>query len=249
MAKELPYFKFEPSEWENGNIQMFSFSEKGLFIEICSMYWSRLGDLPEKLVIQKLCGGNAVALSSLCEENVIKVIDGLICIDFLNEQLLEFENISNKNKYNALKGWEIRRNKAVHASALPKTSEGNAIREEKKREEERREEKIVLLKKEPKEDLEIEKQKQFLFDKFWNDYDKKVGLEKCRKKFFKLSRDEMQRLFQNLEKYIQATPDKQYRKNPETYLNNKSFNDEIIDKNGTVNSDNKDNKWGNFKVW
>ena len=23
MAKELPYFKFEPNQWENGNIQMY----------------------------------------------------------------------------------------------------------------------------------------------------------------------------------------------------------------------------------
>ena len=61
MAKELPYFKFEPSQWENGNVQMCSKEDKGLFIDLCAIYWSRLGDVPEKLVIQKLCGGNASA--------------------------------------------------------------------------------------------------------------------------------------------------------------------------------------------
>jgi len=30
---------------------------------------------------------------------------------------------------------------------------------------------------------------------------------------------------------LNSTPDKQYRKNPETYLNNKSWNDEIIGNN------------------
>ncbi len=33
MAKELPYFKFEPNAWENGNIQMLSREDKGLFID------------------------------------------------------------------------------------------------------------------------------------------------------------------------------------------------------------------------
>lgn len=33
---------------------------------------------------------------------------------------------------------------------------------------------------------------------------------------------------QHLEVYIKATPDKQYRKHPMTYLNNKSWNDEVI---------------------
>ena len=75
MAKELPYFKFEPNQWENGNIQMLSREDKGLFIDLCSMYWSRLGDLPLKLAIQKLCAGNATALKSLCEEKIIEVLN------------------------------------------------------------------------------------------------------------------------------------------------------------------------------
>ena len=52
MAKELPYFKFEPNAWENGNIQMLSREDKGLFMDLCAIYWSRLGDVPIKLAIQ-----------------------------------------------------------------------------------------------------------------------------------------------------------------------------------------------------
>jgi len=109
MAKQLPYFKFEPNEWENGNIQMCSREDKGLFLDLCAIYWSRLGDLPEKLAIQKLCGGNATAFNSLYDENIVEVKDGFICIHFLNEQLLEFEDTSNQNRENARKGWEKRR--------------------------------------------------------------------------------------------------------------------------------------------
>ena len=131
MAKELPYFKFEPNQWENGNIQICNREDKGLFIDLCSMYWSRLGDLPIKLAVQRLCNGNATAFDSLIQENIFKVIDGQICIDFLNEQLIEFENLSSTNSENARLGWEKRRKNAV---ALGSLSDGNAIREEKSKE-------------------------------------------------------------------------------------------------------------------
>jgi hypothetical protein len=141
MSKELPYFKFEPNQWENGNIQILSREDKGLFIDLCSMYWSRLGDLPEKLAIQKLCGGNATALNSLCEEKIIEVLDSNIYIRFLSEQLNEFDDISKKNSKNAKDGWEKRRklneNEELshrNATALNSQCESDAIREEKKRE-------------------------------------------------------------------------------------------------------------------
>ena len=101
MAKELPYFKFEPNQWENGNIQMLSREDKGLFIDLCCMYWSRLGDVPLKLAIQKLCAGNATALNSLCDEKIIEILDGNIFIKFLSEQLNEFEDTSKQNSKNA----------------------------------------------------------------------------------------------------------------------------------------------------
>lgn len=139
MAKELPYFKFEPNQWENGNIQMCSRELKGLFVDLCSMYWSRLGDLPLKLATQKLCAGNATALNSLCDDNIIAIESEFIRIDFLEEQLLEFKNTSTQNSKNAKEGWDKRREiKALserNASASIPQSQSDAIREEKRREE------------------------------------------------------------------------------------------------------------------
>jgi hypothetical protein len=135
MAKELPYFKFEPNEWENGNIQILSREDKGLFIDLCAMYWARLGDLPLKLAIQKLCGGNAVAFNSLCEEEIIEVIDGNIYIKFLSEQLGEFKDTSKTNSKNAKLRWDkVNNSKALserNAVASKSQCDGNAIREEK----------------------------------------------------------------------------------------------------------------------
>jgi hypothetical protein len=149
MAKELPYFKFEPNQWDNGNIQMLSREDKGLFIDLCSMYWSRLGEVPLKLAIQKLCAGNATALSSLCDEKIIEVIDGNIFINFLSEQLNEFDDISKQNSKNAKEGWEKRRKQKEesdrNATALISQCENDAIREDKIKEDKIKEENNTAL--------------------------------------------------------------------------------------------------------
>jgi hypothetical protein len=72
------------------------------------------------------------------------------------------------------------------------------------------------------------------FDWFWNDYDKKVGdKQKLKKKWNKLTDEERQNAMNYIELYKQSVPDKQFRKNPETFLNNKSWNDEIINRSIT----------------
>ena len=132
MAKELPYFKFEPNQWENGNIQICSKEDKGLFIDVCCMYWSRLGELPFKLVIQKLCNGNANALQGLIDAEIIGINNDLILIDFLDNQLNEFQETSEKRANAANKRWK-------NASAMQVQCKSNAIREEKRREKKRKE--------------------------------------------------------------------------------------------------------------
>jgi hypothetical protein len=72
------------------------------------------------------------------------------------------------------------------------------------------------------------------FDWFWNEYDKKIGeKQKLKKKWNKLTDEERQNAMNYLELYKQSVPDKQFRKNPETFLNNKSWNDEIINRSIT----------------
>jgi hypothetical protein len=130
MAKELPYFKFEPGAWENGNIQMCSRESKGLFVDLCSIYWSRLGELPYALALQKLCNGSKDALQELIDHEILGVVDGQIVIEFLDEQLTEFSHTSEKRRKAANKRWK-------DASALQVQSKSNAIREDKIRVDER----------------------------------------------------------------------------------------------------------------
>jgi hypothetical protein len=133
VMKSLPYFKFIPASWDNGNIQMCSRESKGLFIDLCAMYWSRLGELPYALALQKLCNGNANALQELFNNEIIVLNDDQIIIEFLDEQLNEFKKTSKKRSQAANKRWG---SNDADANALQMQSKSNAIkiREEKIRE-------------------------------------------------------------------------------------------------------------------
>ncbi len=74
------------------------------------------------------------------------------------------------------------------------------------------------------------------FNFFWNAYEKKVGRPKCEKLWAKLTLKEKKACLDYIPLYKQAQPDKQYRKNPETFLRNKSWNDELIYRNGNNES-------------
>lgn len=203
MAKELPYFKFEPSAWDNGNIQVCSLESKGLFIDICSMYWARMGELPYALALQKHCKDNTGALQQLIDADVILIKEQQIIIEFLDEQLAEFIEIGKKRASAANKRWD--------ANAMQVQCKSNAKREEEIRKEEIREELNVP------------------FDYFWSMYDKKVDRAKCEKKWVRLTDAEREECMYYLPAYVKATPDIKFRRNPEKYLNNKSWQNEIVE--------------------
>jgi hypothetical protein len=92
---------------------------------------------------------------------------------------------------------------------------------------------------EQEEDKEQEQQQEVNidFEWFWNEYDKKIGVkEKLKNKWLKLSDLERENAMNYIDLYKKSVPDKQFRKNPETFLNNKSWNDEIINRNNTPSS-------------
>lgn len=70
---------------------------------------------------------------------------------------------------------------------------------------------------------EVEK----LFNKFWDTYDKKVGMQKCKQKFFRLNIDTMIKINEVAVEYVKKTPNVRYRKNPLTWLNGEHWNDDM----------------------
>ena len=80
------------------------------------------------------------------------------------------------------------------------------------------------------------------FEMWWNLYDKKVGdKKKLMAKWRKIPKRDIGEIFRHTKDYVRATPDKKFRKNPQTYLNNESWNDEIIESNGKTNRTDNDN--------
>ena len=66
------------------------------------------------------------------------------------------------------------------------------------------------------------------FEVFWDLYDKKVGKTKAQKLYDALSVEDRKAIMAHIPLYKKSRPDKQYRKNPETFLRNRAWEDEII---------------------
>jgi len=67
----------------------------------------------------------------------------------------------------------------------------------------------------------------YSFNEFWSDYGKSVDKTKCKAKFEKLSDEIKIKIKEVLPLYVKSTPDKQFRKNPQTWLNGECWNDEV----------------------
>jgi hypothetical protein len=65
------------------------------------------------------------------------------------------------------------------------------------------------------------------FSEFWNLYNKKTGRKDCEKKWNKLKDSEREEIIKTLPTYVKSTPDIQFRKNPITYLNQRTWEDEL----------------------
>lgn len=85
-----------------------------------------------------------------------------------------------------------------------------------------------LEEKRREEEYEYELRVWPSFDDFWDKYQKKVDRAKCEKKWNKVGQAEREKIMAHLDLYIPSTPDVKYRKDPATYLNNKSWENEII---------------------
>ena len=67
------------------------------------------------------------------------------------------------------------------------------------------------------------------FDSFWDLYDKKVGdKDKLKRKWESFGDSERVSIMEYIPKYKLNQPDKKFRKDPQTFFNNSSWNDELI---------------------
>jgi len=85
------------------------------------------------------------------------------------------------------------------------------------------------------ESKEIEILINYSFDDFWNLYDKKVGRKKpLESKWLKFSDEKRHTIMEYVKNYVISTPNKMYRKNPQTFFNGEGWNDELINEKNEV---------------
>lgn len=66
------------------------------------------------------------------------------------------------------------------------------------------------------------------FDSFWNDYEKKGNKKTSEQRYSKINESDRALIKEKLPLYIQSTPEKQYRKNAEVWINQECWNDEVL---------------------
>lgn len=70
---------------------------------------------------------------------------------------------------------------------------------------------------------------EYTFERAWNLYEKKVGCKtKLEKKWNSMSQKDRKAALEYIPLYVLSQPDKQYRKNFQTFLNQRGWEDEII---------------------
>lgn len=207
MSKENPYFKFYTSEWLNGRITLEEYELQGLFINLCAYYWHSHGDLTKEQANKKF--KNPVGLDSLLKENLIGLKGEKIIILFLDEQLIARGVQSVQNRANGNKGGRPKKTHSVNLENQNK-SESKPIDNKSN------------------SDIDNNSNIDNTFDTFWDLYDKKVDKGVCEKKWSKIPKSKHEHIFAHVKEYVKSTPDKQIRKNPETYLNREAWENEII---------------------
>ena len=220
------------------------------------LFWALLEYMRwESDVLLKQCDCNAFAFRSQCDIN--KFTEFLsFCVDIWlfvfddNDKIYYSERLqanvewmrekSAKASKSANERWK-KRNKE-NANALHSECDGNAIKEKK-----RKEKKTNVTEKNSvpprgkissKQEIEINQSNgespaqqesiDNLFQDFWDLYDKKIDRDKAYKKFCKLSKKDIAAIMIHIPKYKISQPIKKYRKDPCTYLNNNSRENEVV---------------------
>jgi uncharacterized phage protein (TIGR02220 family) len=89
MSKQTPFFKFDAMQWLGGAIQNCTLEEKGLFIDLCALYWKHYKpvkvDAKFKVRYRNLEGTLSDLIGTLSDLGFIIVSEAGITVKFLDE--------------------------------------------------------------------------------------------------------------------------------------------------------------------
>jgi len=213
MAKD-PAFLFYPNDYIGGTMGM-TFEEKGAYIELLMLQFNR-GHMTKHMI-----GQSIGQLWVNIQDKFLKDSKGLYYNKRLEDEQNKRKSYSESRKNNKLGINQFNKKKKSRGHMIAHMEDEN-INED-------------LNEKESENEIEVWP----TFEDFWILYDKKSGdKRKCLKKWNKLGQLGKEFIMHHVEKYVKSTPDKQFRKNPETYLNQQHWENEILtnEENGRGNN-------------
>ena len=217
MAKD-PAFLFYPNDYIGGTMGM-TFEEKGAYIEILMLQFNR-GHMTSHMIGQ-LVG---------------QLWESIKCKFVQDEQGLWYNIRLDQEKDKRMSFTQSRRN---NIKGLNQHTTGHTIghmtshMEEENEDVNRNINKVKII--------------DTLFEEFWDLYDYKKSKDKAEKAWKTLNKEEKALALHHTPLYVKSTPDKQFRKHPTTYLNNKNFNDEIIERTISTKLTYAEREWEKFK--
>lgn len=235
MSKD-PAFLFYSSDFLTG-VADLNMEERGQFITMLCLQHQK-GHITEKMM-RLQCGG-------IPSDDVLAKFDKNDNGDLVNKRIeLEREKRkqhSLRQSANAKARWDKVKDKnnsdqyaTAYATAYAKTM---PLENENENEIE-----IIIDNKNENEKQKTVKAELFpSFDDFWDAYDKKTSRHRSKSLWARIKQSDRELIMAHLEKYIPSTPDKNYRKNADTYLRNKGWEDEVFD--NQLNTQ----KYGNSKT-
>ena len=217
MAKD-PAFLFYPNDYIGGTMGM-TFEEKGAYIEILMLQFNR-GHMTSHMIGQ-LVG---------------QLWESIKCKFVQDEQGLWYNIRLDQEKDKRMSFTQSRRN---NIKGLNQHTTGHTIghmtshMEDENEDVNRNINKVKII--------------DTLFEEFWDLYDYKKSKDKAEKAWKTLNKEEKALALHHAPLYVKSTPDKQFRKHPTTYLNNKNFNDEIIERTISTKLTYAEREWEKFK--
>jgi uncharacterized protein YdaU (DUF1376 family) len=219
----MHYYKFNIADWSLHTSHL-SLIEEAIYFRLVNYYYDTEKPIPHEThpVIRRLRLETESASVSVILDEFFTLKDGQWFHSRCEKEIKDFKKKAKTNKSNGAKGGRPRKDKGLEGN--PETTQ--TVSENNPDITLTTNYKPLTTNQEPVTNKQVIKDLS-RFAEFWNLYAKKNDSKKCEAKFKKLTKTQIDLIFEKLPAYVKSTPDKQYRKNPITWLNNESWNDEV----------------------
>lgn len=226
----MHYYKFEIATWHLHTSHL-SLIEEAIYFRLINFYYDTETPIPieTQSVIRRLrLTEYADIVASVLAEFFVLHDDGWHQ-KHCDQKIIEYHGKAKTNKTNGLKGGRPKNQTETQSVNFENPDETLTKNKE--------------LRTTNKE-LQTNNDKKILngFDEFWSIYDKKVSRAKAEKEWAKIGIDDslLNTIIIAARNYVKSKPDKQFRKDPERWLKNRCWEDEIVVATSLGNESEKD---------